>query len=387
MKRILIYFFILSGSLKSFGQGEWVKASIDNAIAPNSTGLYISTNTEFDANKCDNIVFTVRVPKTAGNNVVVTESFHAASIAHITFAIQKLNVDDGTWYYYLVNGTGSVLAATGTIYPINTSLKLLELTYSGGSSNGNVELANIENDIPGNAFIRPQFYIQLNVGDVTKYDEMFYGTAGAIPVNNLPVTGDDFVGTASAVVLPVKFLSFEANKNNNNAVLSWSVQNESAITDHYEIERSFNGRDFEMIGSVVARNNGNANNDYGSTDQNISALRSNGKIYYRVKQSDRDGRHIYTEIRSVRLDGKTFDVSVYPNPVVSNSTVNIDLAKEGKITVMIVDATGKKVNSVSFNGTKGLNKYSLNMNQLASGTYLVKVLSGIENKTISVVKK
>ena len=387
MKRILIYFFILSGSLKSFGQGEWVKASIDNGITPNSTGLYISTNTEFDANKCDNIVFTVRVPKTAGNNVVVTESFHAASIAHISFAIQKLNVDDGTWYYYLVNGTGSVLAATGEIYPINTSLKLLELTYSGGNSNGNVELANIENDIPGNAFIRPQFYIQLNVGDVTKYDEMFYGTGGAIPVNNLPVTGDDYVGTASAVVLPVRFLSFEANKSNNNALLTWSVQNESTITDHYEIERSFNGRDFEMIGAVVARNNGNANNDYGSTDQNITALRSNGKIYYRVKQIDRDGRYIYTEIRTVRLDGKTFDVSVYPNPVVSNSTVNIDLAIEGKVTVMIVDAAGKKLNSVSFNGTKGLNKYSLNMNQLAAGTYLIKVLSGNENKTVSVVKK
>ena len=195
------------------------------------------------------------------------------------------------------------------------------------------------------------------------------------------------MGTASAVVLPVKFLSFEANKISNNALLSWSVQNESAITDHYEIERSFNGRDFEMIGSVVARNNGNANNDYGSTDQNIAALRSSGKIYYRVKQVDRDGRFIYTEIRSVRLDGKTFDVSVYPNPVVSNSTVNIDLAKEGKITVMIVDASGKMINTVSFPGTKGLNKYALNMNQLASGTYLIKVLSGSENKTVSVVKK
>ena len=205
MKRIYIYLICLISSTTVFGQGEWVSASIDNAALPNSTSLYIETTNSFDANKCDNIVFTIRIPKTAGSAVAISESFHAASIAHITFSIQKLNVDDGTYYYYLINGAGTVQAPAGTIIPTNTPVKLLELTYSGGTNNRIVELANIENDIPGNIFLRPQFYIQINLGDITNYTTMFYGTNGAVPVNNQAVTGDDFVGTLLAVVIPVKF--------------------------------------------------------------------------------------------------------------------------------------------------------------------------------------
>jgi hypothetical protein len=387
MKRILIYLVCVLVSFKGYSQTEWVSASIDNGTTPNSTGLYIKTVFEFDANKCDNIVFTVRVPKTAGANVTVSESFHAPSIAHISFAIQKLNVDDGTYYYYLVNGTGTVLAAPGTVYPINTPQRLLELTYAGGTTNGVVELANIENDIPGNIYIRPQFYIQIDQGDITNYTEMFYGTGGAIPVNNEPGSGNDFVGTVSSVVLPVKFMSFTADKKQNNALLSWSVQNESVNTDHYEIERSFNGVDFTVIGTAAAKNNGQTSNTYTSTDFNLTTLRSSGKIYYRIKQVDKDGRFVTTAIKFVNLDDKVFEVSVYPNPVVASGTVQINIADAGKINISLLNAAGQKINSAVINGISGLNTYTLNMSRLASGSYVLKVENGSESRTIPVVKK
>ena len=387
MKRISIYLFFLFASLSAYSQ-EWVRASINNGPSPNSTALFINTNTEFDANKCDNIVFTVRVPISAGPSVVVAESYHDASISHITFNIQKLNVDDGAYYYYLINGTGTVQAATGIIYGINTPYKLLELTYSGGITNGIVQLANIENDIPGNSFLRPQFYIQINVGDITNQTSMFYGTGTAVPVNNQPVTGDDFVGTSSSVLLPVKFLSFTAVKAGNNADLSWNVQNESAITDHYEIERSLNGSSYEKTGIVPAKNNGNSSNSYTATDINLSALRTPiGKVFYKIKQVDKDGRFVYTEVRSVRVDGRAFDVSVYPNPVVSTSRVDIDLAEASKVNIILIDAAGKEVQAAVINAVKGLNVYTLNMNKLASGTYVVKVVAANETRNIPVVKK
>lgn len=387
MKRISIYFLFAFASFKGFAQDEWVRASIDNGAAIGTTGLYISSNTEFDANKCDNIVFTVRVPISAGPSVTISETYHDASIAHISFAIQKLAVTDGAYYYYLVNGTGTVQAATGTIYNINTPYRLLELSYAGGVTNGVVQLANIENDIPGNTFIRPQFYIQINTGDITNYSSMFYGSGTALPVNNQAITGDDFVGTSAAVALPVRFLSFEASKRNNDADLSWSVQNESLVTDHYEIERSINGTTFDKIGTVPAKNNGNSSNTYALTDQRIDAIHAAGTIYYKVRQVDKDGRFIISETRQVSLNGKLFNVSVFPNPVISTGVLNIDLEVAGSVHIILIDATGKEVQHAILNGLAGLNVYKLNMEKLASGAYIVNVIAGKESKSLPVVKK
>lgn len=381
----IFYIFLLLLTGQAFGQGEWVSASIDNGTTANSTALFIQSNSEFDANKCDNIVFTARIPKTAGASVTISESFHSASFSHITFAIQKLNVDDGNFYYYLINGTGTVQAASGFIVPINTPQKIVELTYAGGTS-GLVQLVNIENDIPGNNFIRPQFYIQINQGDITNVTSMFYGTGGAVPFNNQPVTGDDWVSTANLVALPVKFLSFTATKKADNAELVWVADNENALTDRYEIERSLNGIDFTKTGTVAAKNNGNTRNTYTSLDMHISALRNAGAIYYRIKQIDRDAKTAYTDIRFVRTDGKNAGISVYPNPVVTNATVNIDLVEETKINLVLVDAAGKEVQKISINGVKGLNQYKLNMARLAAGTYIINVHAGDMITSLPVVK-
>lgn len=72
----------------------------------------------------------------------------------------------------------------------------------------------------------------------------FYGTGTAIPVNSQAVTGDDFVATPAAVVLPVRFINFNVIKNGDNAQISWVAENESANASHYEIERSLNGNKF-----------------------------------------------------------------------------------------------------------------------------------------------
>ena len=387
MKRIFIYFLFLIASLPAFSQGEWVSASIDNGTTPNSTGLYIRTVLEVDANKVDNIVFTVRVPISAGPAVTVTESFKDPSINHITFSIQKLNVDDGAYYYYLVNGTGTVLPTTGTIYPINTAIKLLELTYAGGTTNGVVQLANIENDIPGNIYLRPQFYFQINLGDITNYTTMFFGRGTAVAVNNQPPNGDDFVGTPASVILPVKFLSFNAVKKADNAELNWTVQNETSITNYYQVERSFNGLNFEKFAVIPARNAGIASTTYSTIDQNLSKMRSSGTIYYRVRQFDRDGASVTTEVRAVNLNGRAFDISVYPNPVTTTATLNIDMPEAAKTNIILVDANGKEVQHALLNAAKGLNIYSLNMEKLAAGTYVIRVINGNESLSLPVVKK
>ncbi len=188
------------------------------------------------------------------------------------------------------------------------------------------------------------------------------------------------------VPVPVKFNGFTAVKKEADGLLTWSVENESAITERYEVERSFNGTDFTKIATVAPKNNGFGSNTYTLTDANLAGLRSAGVIYYRIKQTDRDGKFVYSEIRSIRLDGRGFAVGIYPNPVKDVTTVNIDLVEDTDVLISITDAAGKQVKQVQVQGFKGPNARKVDLSGFASGTYVFKVSAGIEQKTISVVK-
>jgi len=129
-----------------------------------------------------------------------------------------------------------------------------------------------------------------------------------------------------------------------------------------------------------------SSNAYDYTDGNLSSLRSSGVIYYRIKQLDRDGHVIYTEINKIRLDGKSFSASIYPNPTKSTDNIEFDLLDNATVNVLIVDAAGKQVQQLQIAGVKGLNTKRINLAALSAGNYLVKVQAGVELKLLPIVK-
>ena len=91
-------------------------------------------------------------------------------------------------------------------------------------------------------------------------------------------------------ILPVNFVSVSAKKTNDNVVLSWKVAAEQDIL-RYEIERSADGRNFDIAGYVVAVNS----NEYSWLD--ISATQA--LSYYRVKSIDLSGEVKYSAVARV----------------------------------------------------------------------------------------
>ncbi len=254
--------------------------------------------------------------------------------------------------------------------PAVTSIELVHNstqtpTYLNLSDNLGNSWSSVDNlgNSRGNAFYGPGFFTQAAAGG---------GTNDVLPLNNVPV--------------PVKFNNFTAIRRDADGLLTWAVENESALTDRYEIERSLNGTDFTKIANIAPKNNGLSSNTYVLTDYNLAGLRSAGILYYRVKQVDRDGRFIYSDIRSIRLDGRGFAVGIYPNPVKDVATLNIDLIEDADILVSITDAAGKQVKQVQVQGFKGPNVKKIDLMGMASGAYVFKVSTGTEQKTISVVK-
>jgi hypothetical protein len=391
MKKLFYTFLLLFVNVLLFAQspvGNQVSGSIDNGPSANMTSLYVRTLSAFDANKVDNLVYTVRVPISAGNAITLSISNIAPAFAHISFAIQRLNVTDGVYNYYLVNGTGNIQAAAGTVVAANVPFRVLDITYSGGvvASSAGIQLVDDPDDIPGNAYIRPQFYIQNNLGDFTNYDLMFYATGAGVAFNSPGQAGVSFVGTAGLVVLPVKFLNFTAVKKQASVELNWTVENEGPLTDRYEVERSTNGRDFTTEYIVDARNNGATSNIYLKEDLESEGLKaSNNVLFYRIKQYDHNGQFAYSDTRNVRFD-KSSNISLYPNPVATKAKLTVDLEKGKDITVQIFDATGKALSNTKYRLVKGFNIQEVDFSSYPAGKYNVVIDDGESVNTIRVIK-
>jgi len=287
-------------------------------------------------------------------------------------------VSGRAYYSYLLNDNG---VTTTTTWAANTDNGIMSLTFPSDPNTLSMRLDDLSPDGGPNGQL--YWYVSLiyaGGGDATDYSTMFYGTGA---VNNSGIFAS-YVPLQFPV--PVKFTTFAATKNDDAAILSWAVQNESL--SHYEIERSFNGVDFTKVTSIQAKSTGNfISSTYSYTDNNLSSLKSSGVIYYRIKEVDQDGKVTYTEIKSVRLTGRGIIIGAYPNPAKSDISITADLTEDSKLSIVLSDATGKQVKQLITNGAKGINVSKLSMEGLASGSYMLKVSTGSEIKTLPIIKE
>jgi hypothetical protein len=113
-----------------------------------------------------------------------------------------------------------------------------------------------------------------------------------------------------SIVLPVKFVSVFASKQNATHAVHFTVANETD-TALYEIERSSDGVNFKTIGiKKVISSTGN------STHLFIDTYPLSSKNYYRVKQVEND-KFYFSAVVNINNDSNEF--VIYPNPV--NKTI------------------------------------------------------------------
>ena len=180
------------------------------------------------------------------------------------------------------------------------------------------------------------------------------------------------------VVLPLEFISFSAQKCNNNQVcLNWKTANEQNVS-HFEIERSIEGINFTT--TVIKNANNQTENTYTVKDD-ISALLHSKKIYYRIKQVDNDGRNKLSNINLVLLDNK--GLMVYPTLVTNSFFIQNDA--NAKMQLRLLGADGKLIIQQIIN--PGTNVVSTEM--LPSGIYYYNVASdnGIEISAGKILKQ
>src|SRR4030095_2236398 len=152
-------------------------------------------------------------------------------------------------------------------------------------------------------------------------------------------------------LLPVHLISFQGNMNKNNKVtLNWAVaDNETA--NSFEVERSFNGRDFTTVGVVFASEKmGTENYMFFETTSGTD------KVMYRLKMIDKNRQVDYSRILIFQLKSTIANnIKIIGNPVNDKLTFSYTSSATQSVDVKVYDISGKVVLKNKVNSLEGSN--------------------------------
>jgi hypothetical protein len=183
----------------------------------------------------------------------------------------------------------------------------------------------------------------------------------------------EYVLTNPTSPLPIELLYFNAACNQANLKFSWATATESN-NDFFTIERSSDGLNFNILGTVAGAGNSKQTQNYSFTDQVLN----NEISYYRLKQTDFNGQFEYSKIIAVSCgDAKLKDIKVYPNLATDEVTLETTGNMES-VNFEIINSTGEVIYQGNFN-----EKMTLQTSSFAAGIYVIK----FANDYISECKK
>ena len=186
--------------------------------------------------------------------------------------------------------------------------------------------------------------------------------------------------------LPVRLGLFTVTKQGNNAIIDWITLTE-ANTDHFEIERSFDGINYTTAGTKSAAGNSASEIIY----QYVDPITTSSKIvYYRLKTVDIDAKNSLSKIVALRLNGiKVKNFTVFPNPFTSDLKVEISSDKETSVTIRISNSSGQQIVSRNVLLQSGENIIVLTseLSTLQSGMYMLEVVTEKGKMTQKIIKR
>jgi hypothetical protein len=197
-------------------------------------------------------------------------------------------------------------------------------------------------------------------------------TMGYTTLSGLTSFSEFGLGQGGGGSLPIDLVSFGAQPDGTMVRLDWTVSME-INNDYFTIERSLDGLEFEPIAVVQGGGNHSVETDYQTYDEQPEI----GLSYYRLKQTDFDGKFKVYDMVSVTITSTaSTSFEIYPNPNKGSFTISLDTPFD-KTNVMVLNAMGQMVYINELVNTTGKTKTQLDLRDiLATGIYFVKVDSG-----------
>jgi hypothetical protein len=211
-----------------------------------------------------------------------------------------------------------------------------------------------------------------------------WGTSGAnastdfVTVPAFSYYNTSWTITSLTSPLPIELVSFQAIPLEEKVDLKWTTSSETN-NNFFTVEKSLDGKDFFEIGIVEGAHNSTETRNYQLPDKNPVY----GISYYRLKQTDFDGKYTYSDIVPVKYNKNSGHYSVYPNPADDNAYILSEVKTKSTITVRASD--GRVVQQLEVDGTKQITQLSLA--GLSSGMYILEIKSEGETQFLRLVKR
>ncbi|MBG8552985.1 Ig-like domain-containing protein [Hymenobacter guriensis] len=186
--------------------------------------------------------------------------------------------------------------------------------------------------------------------------------------------------------LPVELTKFAATWTDAGAQLLWVTASESNSKE-YSIERSLDGKQFQVIGARKAAGSSTAESRYSYTDTGARSLGQN-PIYYRLRQTDFSGAVSYSEVARVTpaIAGGTLRAVAFPNPFEQMLTLTLVGQRAGGLTVSVQDMLGRTVATRQTTAASG-EAMELSVPEAAAlraGVYYLTVRQGNEQQVLKI---
>jgi hypothetical protein len=207
-------------------------------------------------------------------------------------------------------------------------------------------------------------------------------TANRTGVTLSNLVGDFRITTTNSTntPLPIELVSFTGEVVENTVQLNWETATENN-NDFFTIERTTDG-EVLSIGQVDGAGTTNQSTKYLWTDYNPVY----GTTYYRLKQTDFDGKFTYSEIIKIDFTGIPPYFKIYPNPTVDykfnfelsgiNAGMEVPLKVNNALGVTVFEFTYTADQNGRINGTVYLNPVSV-------GVYIVRInAAGISERIL-----
>ncbi len=167
--------------------------------------------------------------------------------------------------------------------------------------------------------------------------------------------------------LPVTLINFDGLLQQKNILLQWTTSSEFN-SDHFDLEKSFDGTSFQKIATVPAAGNSNSLERYSYLDQEPPSEMN----YYRLKMVDEDRHALYSDIKLIRNAGINQNIYVLGNPFSNEISFRFAKIPQTAVKVKLVNIEGKILLTSEYEKLSQ-QQITFNSSRLIPGNYILQV--------------
>src|SRR5690554_687016 len=170
--------------------------------------------------------------------------------------------------------------------------------------------------------------------------------------------------------LAVSLTAFNVENLGKSVLLEWTTETETN-NDYFEVYRSQDGKEFEVLEKIKGAGNSNQTLHYQFKDERPLL----GVSYYKLGIVDMDGNTEYTDIKTVQRNSENQNIQLIPNPAKEKVAIAFDFPTTGAYQIKIIDALGKeKYNNIK-ELKKGMQTINVDTKSYGQGVYTVIIVT------------